>query len=240
MFRGGIILTASVGVFAKHWTPGQTKTRLAASIGEATAAECAKHFLTTTMCRLQSLGEQHVLAYSPSERHAEFLELLSVNQLAQWRLIPQSTGDLGDRMEAYFQSSYESGAEVVVLLGSDSPDFPIEALDKGIRWLIQRDQRGLFLGPSNDGGYWAIGMRGQVAPIFQEMPWSESSLFNETLKRLNAHGWQEGTDFLQIDSWYDVDDLQDLKMLNERLDNLSEQGESLASLFEQIHRITSS
>lgn len=232
-------MTTTVGVFAKHWTPGKTKTRLAASIGETTAAECSKQFLTTTLSRLQSLGEQHLLAYSPSDRRLDFQELLSVDQLDKWSLIPQIAGDLGSRMKAYFQSSIKSNADIVVLLGSDSPDFPIESLDRGIQWLMQRDERGLFLGPSNDGGYWAVGLRGEVAPIFEEMPWSESSLLNKTLERLNENGWYEGTDFLQIDSWYDVDDLNDLKMLSERLETQLEQEESLVRLFLQIHQIVS-
>ena len=194
-------------------------------------------FLEVTLRRLQSLGCRQLLAYSPSEQRLEFEELLSKERLSDWRLVPQGKGDLGNRMQDYFHASFQSGAEIVVLMGSDSPDYPSESLIHGIKWLEQSKERGIFLGPSNDGGYWAVGMKGELAPIFEDMPWSDSSLFNKTLERLNRAGWSEGTDIMLLDKWYDVDDLNDLKLLNQRLENLTEEGETLASLRQRIQTI---
>ena len=40
-----------LGVFAKHWTPGQAKTRLAKDLGDRLVADVYHQFLETTLKR---------------------------------------------------------------------------------------------------------------------------------------------------------------------------------------------
>ncbi len=230
-------MTTYIGVFAKHWTPGKTKTRLAESIGKLEAAECSRVFLATTLKRLDQLGDHQILAYSPAPNRSDFVELLNLHSL-DWSIVPQSDGDLGMRMQTFFQEGFDQGAQSVVLLGSDSPDFPLEELSKGINWLEKKSEgdRGLFLGPSQDGGYWSVGMSREVAPIFSEMPWSKSSLMEATLARLEQLGWKRGADFRLLDTWYDVDNHADLSLLSQRLRNASKHGKFLEILNQQINK----
>ncbi|WP_197526205.1 TIGR04282 family arsenosugar biosynthesis glycosyltransferase [Botrimarina colliarenosi] len=196
---------------AKHWTPGKSKTRLAATIGAAKAAELSHAFLETTLQRLATLSAgRHdlVLAYSPATRREEFEELAAVRR-GEWRCVPQSQGTLGERMRAFFANH-----PTAILLGSDSPHLPAESVQSAMAWLGESgDARRFVIGPSDDGGYWLIGVRGRTPPIFDAMPWSEATLYATTLKRLEAAGWREGHDYRAVDSWYDIDTSDDLARL---------------------------
>ncbi len=217
-------MTTQIGLFAKHWTPGATKTRLADSIGSELAANCSKEFLKTTLRRLSNIRASrlsHLLAFAPAEKQSEFFELL-VGLAFEWQVTPQSAGDLGEKMTRYFEQAFASGHESAFLLGSDSPDFPMQAVETGLNWLDESsvNHHGkLVLGPATDGGYWCIGAKGVVPPIFEQMPWSQPNLLECTLKQLDQLGWHNGTDYLLLDEWYDVDTMEDLQSLQCRINN---------------------
>lgn len=204
-----------LGVFAKHWTPGRTKTRLAQSLGAEAAATVSKQFLRTTLQRLAALstpGMSCRLAYSPADRGAEFERLLT-EVGGEWSANPQSEGDLGARMKDFFVQALAE-APAAVLVGSDSPHLPLAAVGEALDWLgAPGFGRRCVLGPTTDGGYWLIGAAGTPPPLFDAMPWSDPSLFATTLARLGEAGWREGTEYRLLPRWYDVDDQQDLDRL---------------------------
>lgn len=216
---GGFPTGAGVllGVFAKHWTPGETKTRLAKAVGPERSAESSRLFLETTLRRLQRIEvADRVVCYTPPERAGEFAELPTVAS-GRWRVEPQSVGSLGDRMRAYFESARQK-QPAALLVGSDSPDLPLAAIDRAVALLT--DPEGtcrLVLGPSEDGGYWLIGCRGGSPPVFGDLPWSGADLLEQTLACLADIGWREGAEFQLLDRWYDVDELADLTRLRARL-----------------------
>ena len=59
-----------LGVFAKFWTPGSVKTRLAADIGDEPAAALYQAFVETTLRRLSSLAARQELCCWPPDREA--------------------------------------------------------------------------------------------------------------------------------------------------------------------------
>ena len=72
----------------------------------------------------------------------------------------------------------------------------------------------VVLGPACDGGYYLVGMRGGVAPIFPAgMPWGTARVLDQTIQLLD----QENTAFELLDYWYDVDRPEDLRFLNAHL-----------------------
>ncbi len=199
-----------VGVFAKHWTPGKVKTRLATTIGHERAARFHLAALTTTVARLSNLGALHILAVTPREMLVEF----KLKMVPQWQIEPQCEGNLGTRMHHFFATHIASAPEGVVLLGSDSPDLPLALVEQAFHRL--RHVR-LVLGPSTDGGYYLIGARGEVPPVFNDMPFGAPSLFDTTLATLADLGWKPGTDFDTLAPWYDVDEYDDLVRLHRNL-----------------------
>lgn len=210
----------TIGVFAKHWTPGKTKTRLAASIGTEASAEVSRRFLIATLERLRDdrLGEaRHVVVYTPACEGEAFASLHGVAS-GDWHHEPQSEGTLGERMRCFFEEALQQGS-AALLVGTDSPDLPLQAVAEGMRWLSNGDGHSsrLVLGPTDDGGYWLIGARGKLPPIFDEMPWSQPTLMQATVERLDESGWREGDDYCLLSPWYDVDEAADLDRLRSGL-----------------------
>ena len=208
-----------VGLFAKHWTPGATKTRLAASIGPEAAAAVSHAFVETTLERVGGLRQgvtERVLAFTPCDQ-AEAFESLVASHSGDWRCEPQAEGDLGQRMQSFFADALGQAA-CALLIGSDSPHLPLEAVTEAAAWLNEpAGGDRLVLGPTEDGGYWLIGVRGSLPPIFDRMPWSREELLTETVSRLVEAGRIEGRDYRLIEPWYDVDEADDLQRMRREL-----------------------
>ena len=213
-----------LGVFAKYWRPGEVKSRLAADIGPDAAATLYRSFVTTLLDRLSGAGDRRVLAYSPADQLAEFQNLLrALNRHQDWSLEPQSSADLGRRMSQFFDDAFSAGASRVVLLGSDSPNLPIDLVDQAFAEL---DNVPVVLGPTTDGGYYLVGASGSTPPIFTDVAWSTSSVWRQTTQRLVARSIPYHT----LPEWYDVDHLADLRRLHTDLTERSLRDVSLRSL----------
>lgn len=189
-------------MFAKHWQPGHVKTRLAASISDAAAAEVHKASLATLLRRFAATADCRLLAYAPAEAREAFAELAG----AAWRLEPQSEGDLGCRIETHFASAFARGATRAVLIGSDSPTLPQEFVREAFERLESAD---VVVGPSEDGGYYLIGLRRPIGGLFRDISWSTPRVFPDTVDRLRA----TGTTYALLKPWYDIDTLADLERL---------------------------
>lgn len=209
-----------LGVFAKYWQPGQAKTRLAVEIGADAAARLAKEMLAVTLQRFADCADRRVLAFSPPEHRTEFALLAGPS----WVLEPQSAGDLGTRMQTHFERAFATGAEQVVLIGSDSPLLSTTYLQQAFDLL---ERAPVVLGPSADGGYYLVGSR-QMVPIFDDMPWSTEQLWAQTIARLNARS----IDYARLPGWYDIDQIADLHRL--RTDLAREQADDLDGLRQAV------
>lgn len=134
----------TLGMFVKAPEPGRVKTRLAAVIGDANAAELYRAFLTDLIERFRQTGDRRVLAYSPADDMTrEFFRQLAGGDYDLW---PQPDADLGTRMQTFFETF---GPEPVVLIGSDSPTLPDESPAAAFELLERTD---VVLGPATDGG----------------------------------------------------------------------------------------
>lgn len=194
-----------LGIFAKFWTPGEVKTRLAATIGHERAAELHRACLTTLLARLRELADRRVLAFSPAEQRAGFQAIAGA-----WSLEVQSTGDLGERMRHHLAAAFRTGAESAVLIGSDSPTLPLAFIEEAYERLREVP---VVLGPSDDGGYYLIGLSRPDPPLFDRISWSTGEVWQQTVERLTAANWS----YHQLPPWYDVDTADDLARLRAEL-----------------------
>lgn len=192
---------AVLGIFAKRPEPGRVKTRLAAETSPEWAAEVADGFLRETLERVRRLAVRRVLAYAPADAGPWFSALTK----NRFDLCPQSDGDLGQRMAAFFAAQFAQGAQRVVLIGTDSPSLPLAYIEQALTDLGGAD---VVLGPAADGGYYLVGCRGRVPPIFAGVRWGTAHVLGETLARLDA-AWKVAV----LPPWYDVDTLADWHML---------------------------
>lgn len=190
-----------LGVFAKHWTPGQVKTRLAASIGEAEAAEIYRHFVETTLTRLNRLPINRRLAVSPPNQREAFASIAT-----GWNISNQGEGDLGERMLRFFAERFQEGHERVVLLGTDCPHVPLEYIEGAFELLAEHDA---VFGPTEDGGYYLVGLSRRADHLFEDIPWSTPKVWPTTQVRLQEAELSSTT----VSTWYDVDTMADLDRL---------------------------
>jgi hypothetical protein len=211
--------TTSLGLFAKYWQPGHVKTRLAAGMGPERAAAIYGQFVCTLLQRLAPLAEDRLLSFAPKQRAADFAAILPDH----WRQEPQADGDLGQRMKDYFVRRFAEGHRRVVLLGTDSPNLPLEFISRA---LAELEKHEVVLGPTEDGGYYLVGARGPVVPsIFSGIAWSTSHVWQETLETLQ----RAGNSFTVLPSWYDVDEKDDYQRL------LHELAGSQEPLLQKLH-----
>lgn len=212
-----------LGVFAKYWRPGRVKTRLAREIGEARAAALYRAFVETTLERLSGLAERHELCFCPADRREAFQEVVP----QKWDLAPQSEGDLGDRMAAFFDRAFASGSSRVVLVGSDTPGIPRSFIEEAFERL---GDAAVVLGPSLDGGYYLVGAREKTPPMFRRIAWSTPDVWQQTVAALAQSGLQWGAGYAVVSPWSDVDTLGDLQGLRRQLASDGPRDPSLSRL----------
>lgn len=212
------------GVFAKYWEPGRVKTRLAATVGDQSASVVYCQFLRFLVRRFDQCGDIRIVCFTPEDRSEPFAELGGNH----WKAVPQATGNLGQRMAAYFDSCFDQGAKRVVLIGSDSPTLPLEHVESAFQVLSSAD---VVLGPTDDGGYYLVGMSRNVNEIFSDIDWSTPRVWEQTVARLA----ELGLSYEVLPGWYDVDDESDLRRLQHELQSDSTVDPAASDLLAAIH-----
>ena len=125
-------------------------------------------------------------------------------------LVAQRGDDLGARLSHAFEDLLADGAPGAIVIGSDVPTLPSAVLGAALERLAGAD---LVLGPSEDGGYYLIGLREPRAALFADMAWSTAVVFEETMRRASALGLDVGL----LPAWFDVDTAADLERLEASL-----------------------
>lgn len=197
----------AVGLMAKAPLPGHAKTRLAASVGEARAADIYEGILRELLAQLGTLAQDVLpVIFTPTaEDQAWFREEYPGRQVRM-----QVGESLGDRLDHASRVLFELGADRALLIGADVPDLTAGVLIKALEKLAAVD---LVLGPSPDGGYYLIGLHEPCREIFQGIPWSSPRVLSETQSRAVKLGlsWVQLESLVDIDTGEDWERFQDKK-----------------------------
>jgi rSAM/selenodomain-associated transferase 1 len=200
-----------LAVFVRHPEPGKVKTRLARTYGDPFAAELYGYFVDDLLEALAP-GNYHLeIFFTPAEREIEIRQRFG----ARFRCSPQEGEGLGDRMEKAFRSCFAKGFAATLLIGSDVPDLTAEVVEQAFQAL--ENGQDVVVGPAFDGGYYLIGFRPDTfdPAVFTGMPWGENTVFEKTMNRLHARGYQ----LHLAPSWHDIDTEKDLADLQARHQN---------------------
>ncbi len=187
--------------------PGGVKTRLAPALGSRGAATLYLAFLDDTLRAALAVAGSEVELWVPDDS-AGRAELAA--RYPGLRVRRQHGRGLGARLCGAFASSFEEGVDYVLVTGSDHPTLPPSYLRRALDAL-----RGahLVLGPTEDGGYYAVGLRRYAWPaaagLFERIPWSTSRVLDATRERAERLGLCH----VELPSWYDVDVPEDLARL---------------------------
>ena len=207
-------------IFAKSPSSGSVKTRLQGLLSAETAGRLSEAFMFDTLeTALRLTGVRLFLACSPSRRDPFFQKLARAYRIT---LIDQRGRDLGERMARAFHELKRQGFRKILIIGNDLPTLPTSHLRHAFRLLDQHD---VVIGPSLDGGYYLIGISGQVPPIFDDMPWSTETVFTMTMEKILKAKLSCGL----LPFWYDVDRPEDLYFLSLHLDLLRQEGRRTAA-----------
>jgi hypothetical protein len=216
-------------VFAKYWEPGQVKTRLSRSIGEAAAAELQQTFLRSLLSRFSAAADRLSLLAWPPSRQAEFRRIAPDG----WDIAAQAAGDLGTKLSTCFQTQLTDVPQRLVAIGADSPDLPADFVTQAFDLL---ENYRVVLGPATDGGYYLIGMS-QFVPLFDQIEWGTPRVWAQTSARLR----DERIEFACLPPWSDVDHWDDLIALRERLTSSPEPAlRELSSAIQEVLAAASS
>ena len=192
----------ALGIFAKEPRPGQVKTRFCPPL---TPEEAAHLYQTSLFETLEHMGHG---SFAPIIFHAGAADWFALHCPGLQRL-PQGEGDLGRRLERGLAYLLGQGAPAAALIGSDSPDLPVERVEAAFALLETAD---VVTIPAADGGYVLIGAREPYPELFRDMPWSTPGLLAATRRRAE----ELALDYRELPPWEDLDDLAALRRLIDR------------------------
>ncbi len=113
----------------------------------------------------------------------------------------QFDGGLGERMSVAFQAALKENDKVVII-GSDCIQINEDIIESAFQKLDESD---IVTGPTFDGGYYLLGMKTLYPQLFQNIQWSSSTVFAETIKIVNGLGLK----YDQLPKLSDIDYYQD-------------------------------
>lgn len=193
---------------AREPAPGTVKTRLRPSLSDDDIAALYNGFLHDRIDQVRSLqGAAPAIAFTPPESRTFFAELAP-----DCLLLPQTGDGLSTRLIGIVGRLLEMGHRGVIATDSDSPTLPTEHLQEAVERLATA-ATDVALGPSDDGGYYLIGVRRPYPQLFDGIPWSTPQVYDETLKRAADSGLRVAS----LPVWYDVDTPAEFERLRAEL-----------------------
>jgi uncharacterized protein len=198
----------AVVIMAKVPYPGQVKTRLCPPLTPWQAAALSRAFLFDKIAQVRTLtSARPAIAYTPASGEDFFGDIAP-----DFTLIAQQGTDLGERLIHSLEYFLHLGCAEVMAIDSDTPTLPTQYLQQAIE-LLNKPDVDVVVGPSDDGGYYLIGMRAMHRDLFIDMPWSTSAVLPETVRRAEARGLS----IARLPTWFDVDTPEDLARLRTTL-----------------------
>jgi glycosyltransferase A (GT-A) superfamily protein (DUF2064 family) len=170
--------------------PGQgpVKTRLHGALSAARATELYRCFL---LDRLDALA--------------------AVPEVVR-RLLVQEGDALEDRLTRLFGRLLDEGHAGAIAIDSDSPTLPMAYVAEAAR-VLAAGTVDVVVGPSDDGGYYLVGVRSPQPTLFDGVPWSTPDTRRATLEGARRLGLTVHL----LPPWFDVDTADDLARLRAEL-----------------------
>lgn len=188
-------------IFVKNPAIGKVKTRLAATMGDEKAFMVYKALTAYTQYVTAEVDVNRQVWYSS---HIDEADNWSADHYEK-RL--QAGTDLGARMNNAFAEAFSDGCSKVVVIGSDCPGLKSHHIKKAFHLLNDND---CVIGPSEDGGYYLLGLNKKLPELFKDKEWSTVSVLDEAVDILYSNGFS----YELLEQLNDIDNEDDLKKSN--------------------------
>ena len=198
----------ALAVMTKAPQAGKVKTRLTPPLTPEEAAALNICFLRDTTAAISQAatngGARGIAVYTPVGAEEAYAGILPED----FELVPQRGDGFGERLIFATEDLFSLGFSSVCLIDSDSPTVPQQAFADASSILSQQDDA-VVLGPSDDGGYYLIGLKKLHRSLFEEIDWSTEHVLDQTIDRARRLGLRVHL----LPAWYDVDDRATLRRL---------------------------
>ena len=88
-------------------------------------------------------------------------------------------------MAQAFQAALGNPYRSSIIIGTDIPGIMVSMLSTAFKSLEKHD---VVIGPTEDGGYYLIGLKKDVPELFENIAWSTNTVFSATREKAHALG----------------------------------------------------
>jgi len=199
---------------AKWHAFGRCKTRLSKDIGKINSA------------KVQSVMTKHTISVANSLQKTKLIDIsiaisgLGEKNCRRWskelgiqKFNLQGKGCLGEKMKRQIiinkKFCTQNNIKNIIFIGTDLPDLCHQDLLNAQRKLQQND---LVLGPSNDGGYWLIGLSKKIMSTHLYLPfinikWGTENVLQNTIDNFASKKLK----YKLLDKKIDIDTIFDIE-----------------------------
>ena len=208
---------ATVVLMMRWHAINRCKSRLSKDIGAFKAAIIQERLTNHTINvarRIQNEGHAHIkvaidgIGIKAAKKWAQTKQISTV--------VLQGPGNLGTKMKRQFlkthalKTSSQHIRNPIILIGTDLPSISHFELIQAIEILKNKE---IVLGPSNDGGYWLIGLSNKLLnPLcswpFSGISWGTNKVLQTTIQLASSNQ----IDYQLIQTKNDLDNINDLSL----------------------------
>jgi uncharacterized protein len=179
-------------IFVRNTEKGKVKTRLAKDLGDDKALQVYEYLLQYTADLCMDLHCHRFVFYS------NYVHLNDRFDDACFGKYLQEGKDLGERMRNAFDKVFDLGHKNICIIGSDCYDLQPTHLEDAFLSLKSNDT---VIGPSEDGGFYLLGMNKMYPSLFSEKAWGTETM--KEIERLQLSN-------MKLPMLNDIDTLEDL------------------------------
>jgi uncharacterized protein len=190
-------------IMARYPEEGAVKTRLARDLGSRVTCRLYRAFLDDLAEKFGFLRRPLIWYHIPAS--SPFPQLFS----HRYPCRSQSGSSLQERMLRIFEDLFSEGYKKVVVIGTDVPHIPLEAVDEAFASLDAVD---VVFRPSLDGGYHLVGLKA-VRDLFCGIAMSTDCVLRDTIDRAASMGLSARC----LAPSFDIDTIEDVKLLRQYL-----------------------
>jgi rSAM/selenodomain-associated transferase 1 len=198
----------ALAVMTKAPRAGRVKTRLTPPLTPEEAAALNICFLRDTTAAIAATAgggrARGIAVYTPVGAEEAYNGILP----EEFNLVPQRGEAFGERLAAAAEDLFQLGFESLCLIDSDSPTVPPAVFAQAVE-ILEQPEDAVVLGPSDDGGYYLIGLKKLHRALFSGITWSTEHVLEETIQRAR----QLDLKVHLLPTWYDVDNRATLARL---------------------------